>query len=193
MSRSDAVQAGSGKISHDIHPRNLERESAMKSLLLIACTAALLASAALPAAAESGRLDAHDRPIGSQPYYGDDNDNQGNWQYGQPKPRPYPTYGNACGWNAGWNGGWGGGSNGGWGGSGYHQPKGGWNNGYYRPRPQLPTRAIAYCVQQQRFSSIKDIDFDDGFYKVYARDPHGRKVKLLVDPYTGRIVRVKYR
>jgi hypothetical protein len=47
MSRSDAVQAGSGKISHDIHPRNLERESAMKSFLLIACTAGLLASAAL--------------------------------------------------------------------------------------------------------------------------------------------------
>jgi hypothetical protein len=194
MSRSDAVQAGSGKISHDIHPRNLERESAMKSFLLIACTAALLASAALPAAAESGRLDEHDRPIGSQPYYGNDNDSQWNWQYGQPKPRPYPAYGHACGWNAGWSGGgWGGGWNGGGGGSSYHQPNGGWNNGYYRSRPQLPTRAVAYCVQQQRFSNIKDIDFDDGFYKVYARDPYGRKVKLLVDPYTGRIVRVKYR
>jgi hypothetical protein len=48
-------------------------------------------------------------------------------------------------------------------------------------------------VQQQRFSNIKDIDFDDGVYKVYARDPYGREVKLLVDPYTGRIVRVKYR
>ena len=36
-------------------------------------------------------------------------------------------------------------------------------------------------MQQQRFSNIKDIDFDDGFYKVYARDPYGRKVKLIVD------------
>jgi Peptidase propeptide and YPEB domain len=203
MSRSDAVQAGSGNISHDIHPRNLERESTMKSFLLIACTAGLLASTALPASA-AGPGD-HDRSGGSQPLYVRDNDNDWNRQNGQLRPLPYPaygpTYGNVCGgggnggWGGGWNGGnggWNNGGNGGWG-SSYHQPNNGWSNGYYRPRRQLPTQAIAYCVQQQRFSKIKDIDFDDGFYKVYARDPYGRKVKLIVDPYTARIVRVKYR
>jgi Peptidase propeptide and YPEB domain len=191
MSRSDAVQAGSGKISHDIHPRNLERESAMKSFLLIAGTVALLASAALPASA--GQDDRY-RPNSAQPLYVYDDDDQGDWQYGKLRPQPYPAFGSACGWNRGWSGnsGWGGNGNG-WGGPSYHKPDGGWGNGYYRPRQPLPSHAIAYCVQQQRFSHIKDIDFDDGFYKVYARDAYGRKVKLLVDPYSARIVGVKYR
>ncbi len=63
--------------------------------------------------------------------------------------------------------------------------------GYYKygyHAPKLSKHRLIRHLKRQRFSRVKRVRFSHGYYHVWARDYYGRRVKLRVDPYTGRIV-----
>ena len=63
--------------------------------------------------------------------------------------------------------------------------------GYYKygyHAPKLSKHRLIRHLKRQRFSRVKRVRFSHGYYLVWARDYYGRRVKLRVDPYTGRIV-----
>jgi|GEM_PF-4953844 len=64
---------------------------------------------------------------------------------------------------------------------------------YRYDAPRLSKHRLIRHLNRQRFSHVKRIRFSRGFYDVFARDHYGRKVKLKLDPYTGRIVAWRYR
>ena len=67
----------------------------------------------------------------------------------------------------------------------------GYNNyGYHAPK--LSKIKLIHRLRRQHFSHVKRIHFSYGFYNVFARDRYGRRVKLKVNPYTGRIVAWRY-
>lgn len=55
----------------------------------------------------------------------------------------------------------------------------------------LPPWAIVPDLQQGDFSYISQPVLDGQFYRVKAVDPRGRRVKLYVDAYSGRVLKVK--
>ena len=68
----------------------------------------------------------------------------------------------------------------------------GYNNyGYHAPK--LSKKKVIRRLKRQHSLRVKRIRFSHGFYNVFARDHYGRKVKLKVNPYTGRIVAWRYR
>ncbi len=67
----------------------------------------------------------------------------------------------------------------------------GYTNYGYRA-PKLSKHKLLRRLRRQNFSRVKSIHFSRGFYSVFARDRYGRKVKLRVDPYTGRVVAGRY-
>ena len=73
----------------------------------------------------------------------------------------------------------------------YRYQKYGYNNYRYHA-PKLSKYKLIHRLKRQRISRIKRINFSHGFYNVFARDHYGRRVKLKVDPYTGRIVARRY-
>jgi hypothetical protein len=68
-----------------------------------------------------------------------------------------------------------------------------YSNYYYNKPKRLTERQVVQAVKYQRFHRISKVWFDDGLYKVRAVDYHGRPVLLLVDPYSGQIVRWSFR
>jgi Peptidase propeptide and YPEB domain len=46
-------------------------------------------------------------------------------------------------------------------------------------------------LRYQGFSNISRPALAGQFYQVKARDPNGHRVKLYIDAYSGRIVKVK--
>ena len=60
------------------------------------------------------------------------------------------------------------------------------NYGYHAQK--LSKKKVIRRLKRQHFLHVKRIRFSHGFYNVFARDQYGRKVKLKVNPYTGRIV-----
>jgi hypothetical protein len=55
----------------------------------------------------------------------------------------------------------------------------------------LPPYAIVRTLHQSNFISISQPVLAGQFYQVKALDPRGRKVKLYIDAYSGRIAKVK--
>jgi len=72
---------------------------------------------------------------------------------------------------------------------------GGYNNygngGYGYSQDILSPRWVVRNLRQQGFSYISRPALAGRFYQVKARDPNGHKVKLYIDAYSGRIVKVK--
>ena len=163
----------------------------MKNLLLSACAAVLMGTASMPAAAGNDTLWTDDSGsivirVGEDRYrpYGD--------PYAQPWPGEQPnyyTYGNNDpydddwdqnsdhrwrrhdnGWNNGWNNGWG-------------------NDGYYGD--VIPPRAIVKWLKHRDYTYITRPMLSGRFYQVKAIAPNGRKMKLYIDAYSGRIVKTK--
>jgi len=62
----------------------------------------------------------------------------------------------------------------------------------YRPRGILPLGIILHKLQRRDFWHVKDIRLRDNVYKVRAIDRYGRPVRLIVDPATGEILRLRY-
>lgn len=149
----------------------------MKTFLLATCAAALLMSAVQTASATDARLFDGVR-TGTIIRVGD-NDN--NYRYGNPYGWPYQmpgyhSYGN--GWDNDDN-------DNGW--------RPGWGQGDYNRHNVLPPRVIVRYLDRRNYSYISRPVLDGRYYQVKAINPHGRKVKLYIDPYTGRIVKSKYR
>jgi len=90
-------------------------------------------------------------------------DSNGYWQ----RDHYDPNFGS--GWGSGYGGGYGGGY------------------GY----PVVPPQTIMHSLYRQGFSSVSQPMLAGQFYQVKARDPNGRKVKLWIDAYNGRIAKVK--
>ena len=62
----------------------------------------------------------------------------------------------------------------------------------YRPRGILPLGIVLFKLQRRDFPHIEDIRLRDNVYKVRAIDRYGRPVRLIVDPATGAILRLRY-
>src|SRR5262245_18056293 len=183
-----------------VKPRLEEgKDTPMKTLLSAVALSGLLVavSAGNPAAAtEDHRRDA---PVGvsvwSQAqassktelrYVHDNDDDDGDWRY-----RPWPNNGNN--WNGNnWNGNnWNGNNwNGNWNNNWNNQPPYYQNQNYGRP---LPANVIAFKLKQHHFYNVQKIKAKKGYYRVYAYDRWRRPVEVIVNPYTGRILRVALR
>jgi hypothetical protein len=154
----------------------------MKTFLLSAGGAVLIATAALPASA--GQFTMNDNgpsgpiiAVGDDRYY--DNGYNGNWRY------PPQGYGDQDGNHGYGNRGYG---------NGYGSGHGYGNGGYgyrYGNYGVVPPHVIVRRLHWNGFSYISRPVLSGQFYQIKARDPNGRKVKLWVDAYNGRIVRVK--
>ena len=69
------------------------------------------------------------------------------------------------------------------------------NNGYgnFQNHYILPARAIVRSLRAREFCYISRPRLKRGFYRVRAQDAYGRRVRLLIDPYNGAIIRLRYR
>jgi uncharacterized membrane protein YkoI len=65
------------------------------------------------------------------------------------------------------------------------------NGGYGYSQDVVSPRSVVQSLQQQGFSYITRPALSGRFYQVKARDPNGHKVKLYIDAYSGRIVKVR--
>jgi hypothetical protein len=180
----------------------------MKTILLSACAAALIATAAPSASA--GQFTMNDNgpsgPVigaGDNRYYDDNGYNSNDYSsqgYGD-EDNDY-SYGNQVYGSQGYgNQGYGSqgyGSQGygsqGYGSQGYgNQGYGNGGYGYgYGNYGVLPPHAIVRYLHRSGFSYISRPALTGRFYQVKARDPNGRKVKLYIDAYNGRIAKVKH-
>jgi hypothetical protein len=167
----------------------------MKNLPLSACAAIignLLLSA--PAAAQ-GRGD-HDTPATQSP------SESGRWQYSAPDCRASDDGWVVCRDQDGYwqrdhyapqfrDGRYGEeGSDYGYG-YGYDYRYGNDNGGYGYSNDIVSPWSIVQDLRYQGFSYISQPALAGQFYQVKARDPNGHKVKLYIDAYSGRIVKVK--
>ena len=67
-----------------------------------------------------------------------------------------------------------------------------WNNrGYYYRQDVVSPRSIVRSLQRNDYSNISRPVLSGNFYQVRAVSPNGHNVKLYIDPYSGRIARVK--
>ena len=57
----------------------------------------------------------------------------------------------------------------------------------------LPARAISRSLRARQFHRISLPRLRRGFYHVRARDAYGRRVRLIIDPYNGNILRLRFR
>lgn len=163
----------------------------MKTLLLSACAAALIATASAPASAGNDTPWTDDNGnvivrIGEDQYrpYGD--------PYAQPWPGEQPNsyrYGHNDSYGDDWDQ------------DSDHRWRRhdndsdyGWNNGsgdhgYYGD--VIPPRAIVKWLKRRDYTYITRPMLAGRFYQVKAIAPNGRKVKLYIDAYSGRIVKAK--
>jgi len=120
--------------------------------------------------------------------YGYGNQGYGNQGYGN-QGYGNQGYGNQGYGNQGYgNQGYG---NQGYGNQGYGNQGYGYGNGYGN-YGVMPPYAIVRYLHQSGFSYISRPALSGRFYQLKALDPSGRKVKLYVDAYDGRIVKVKH-
>jgi hypothetical protein len=69
---------------------------------------------------------------------------------------------------------------------------GGYRQGYdYRDHGMVSPRWIVRNLQRHDYRYISRPVLSGRFYQVKAINPHGHKVKLYIDAYSGRIVKVK--
>jgi hypothetical protein len=148
----------------------------MAIVRFISIAGLLFGASAGTLAAAQGRGD-HDTPATQDP------SESGGWQYRAPACRT-----TADGWLMCRD------SNGYWY-RDHYDPNygGGWGNGYGGGYGYgvLPPRTIVRSLHADGFSHISEPVLSGRFYQVRALDPYGRNVKLYVDAYDGRIVKVK--
>ena len=173
----------------------------MKTILLSACAAALIATAA--SSASAGQFTMNDNGpsgpiigVGDNRSYGDNGYNGNDWRYpsqGDGDEDSNDSYGNQ-GYGSQMAYGNQGYGNQGYGNRGYgNQSYGNGGYGYgYGNYGVVPPHTIVRYLHRSGFSYISRPALAGRFYQIKARDPNGRKVKLYVDAYNGRIVKVKH-
>lgn len=141
-------------------------------------------------------------------YIHDNDDDDDDWRYNNNRwPNNNWNNNGNNGWNGNWSNGWNGNWNNGWNGNWNNGWNGNWNNGwnnnwnnygnnqwphyqnqnYGRP---LPERVIVLKLRQHHFYNVQKIKAKKGYYRVYAYDRWRRPVEVIMDPYSGRILRV---
>ena len=73
----------------------------------------------------------------------------------------------------------------------YDDSQRGWSNDSYGDRQIVSPRWIVRNLEQSDFRYISRPVLSGRFYQVKAVNPNGKKVKLYIDAYSGRIVKVK--
>ncbi len=63
-----------------------------------------------------------------------------------------------------------------------------YNNQYSYPTPAIKPSQILESLSQQGYSSIKEIELENGYYDVELRDKNGYKLNLVFDAHTGKIL-----
>ncbi len=48
-------------------------------------------------------------------------------------------------------------------------------------------------LRAHKFHDFSTMHIRRGMYRLKARDANGRRVRLVIDPYSGKIVRIRYR
>lgn len=161
----------------------------MRTTLLIAGLAGLLVTAVLPAAAAGpGRDDIDAMNQKRTIAIGDNGRNreaESRWTRGYAGPWPSPYgYGYPTRGRDGHDQGY------------YGYPRPAWSydgrGAYGRPAP-LPEDVVRYRLRYQYFRDLRRWEFVNGYYRAYAKDRYGRDVRLIVDPYTGRVLDVRRR
>ena len=144
----------------------------MKNVLLLACASIVLTMGASAALADDNRYY-------NNGYY----DNGGNWQDNN------RYYNNDYYDNGGNNGRYQYQDNGSY--SDYMRQQD-WNNGGYNYRQDVVSpRSIVRNLQRNDYRNISRPVLSGNFYQVKAINPDGHNVKLYIDPYSGRIAKVK--
>jgi hypothetical protein len=62
-----------------------------------------------------------------------------------------------------------------------------WFSDELPPANAKPLSEIIKMVEDKGFKTITEVDFDDGVWKVEARQADGKETTLRVDPLTGDI------
>ena len=134
----------------------------MKTILLSACAAALIATAALPATA--GQFTMNDNgPSGPIIGVGDNRYYDDSYYYDSGyRDRGY-----------------------------YDDSQRGWYDDGYGRHDMVSPRWIVRNLQRSDYRYISRPVLSGRFYQVKAVNPNGKKVKLYIDAYSGRIVKVK--
>jgi len=175
----------------------------MKTILLSACAAALIATAG--SSASAGQFTMNDNGpsgpiigVGDSRYY-DDNGGYGNeWRYpseGYGDEDSDYGYGNRDYGYGNRDYGYGDNYGNSYGHGGYGYGNGGYGYGYgygYGNYRVVPPYVIVRYLRRNDFSYITRPVLAGPYYQVKALDPSGRKVKLYVNAFNGRIVKVKY-
>ena len=97
-----------------------------------------------------------------------------NWPYTQQYNGNYPDYSKNSPGRHDWSNPW-------------RQP---YQDSHYVNRQPLPRHVIVHKLRMQHFYNVQEIKAKKGYYRVYAFDRYRRPVSVIVDPYTGRILRV---
>jgi N-formylglutamate amidohydrolase len=53
---------------------------------------------------------------------------------------------------------------------------------------QLSRQDVHAALETQGYTHVHDVDFDDGLWKAKARNPAGNRVKLKIDPASGKVL-----
>jgi hypothetical protein len=150
----------------------------MKNALLSACTAIVLIMGARTASADD------DHYYSNRYYYNGYYDDR----YSDDGSGYYNNYGNGGGYYDNYDSGY----YDNYGNGGYDNGTGNYGNGGYGYSNDIVSpRSIVQDLRYQGFSYISWPALAGRFYQVKARDPNGHKVKLYIDAYSGRIVKVK--
>jgi hypothetical protein len=52
----------------------------------------------------------------------------------------------------------------------------------------LSRHDVEAALETQGYTDVHDVDFDDGIWKAKADNSAGKKVKLRVDPHSGKVI-----
>ena len=64
---------------------------------------------------------------------------------------------------------------------------------HYGSDRMLPAGAVRRSLRARDFFPVSYPRLRRGFYHARARDAYGRRVRLVIDPYNGNIIRLRYR
>ena len=64
---------------------------------------------------------------------------------------------------------------------------------HYASGHMLPPRAVRRSLRADEFFRVSYPRSRRGYYHARARDAHGRRVRLVIDPYNGDIIRLRFR
>jgi hypothetical protein len=53
---------------------------------------------------------------------------------------------------------------------------------------RLSKKDVRASLETQGYTHVHDVDFDDGIWNAKAKNPAGAKVKLKIDPNTGKVI-----